>query len=260
VTPEMNTVPLHAVREGRADGPTVVFGGSLASNLSMWEPILPRFTGSFDVVRYDLRGHGSSPVPAGPYEIADLGADLLALLDRLSIQRAHLVGLSLGGMAAMWAAAHAPDRVDRLVLCCTSAQLGPPEMWAERAALARTGGTAAGADAAIGRWFTPAFAAREPELVARTKAMIAATPDQGYIECCGAIERMDLRPMLGSITAPTLVVAGEHDPATPVDHAELIAGLIPDARLAVVASAAHLAVAEQPDETGKLIATHLEGG
>jgi 3-oxoadipate enol-lactonase len=256
----MTTVPLHAVRDGRADGPTVVFGGSLASDLSMWDPILPRFTGSFNVVRYDLRGHGSSPVPTGPYEIADLGTDLLALLDRLSIQRAHLVGLSLGAMAAMWAAAQAPDRVDRLVLCCTSALLGPQEMWADRAATARTGGTAALADATIGRWFTPAFADREDGIVARTKAMIAATPDQGYIECCGAIERMDLRPMLGSITAPTLVVAGEHDPATPVDHAELIAGLIPDARLAVVASAAHLAVAEQPDEIGKLIATHLEGG
>lgn len=256
----MTTVPLHAVREGRADGPTIVFGGSLASDLSMWEPILPRFADTFNVVRYDLRGHGSSPVPAGPYEIADLGGDLLALLDRLSIRRAHLVGLSLGGMAAMWAAGQAPDRVDRLVLCCTSALLGPPEMWADRAATARAGGTAALADATIGRWFTPAFADREDGVVARTKAMIAATPDQGYIECCGAIARMDLRPMLGSITAPTLVVAGEHDPATPVDHAELIAREIPDARLAVVASAAHLAVAEQPAAVGNLIATHLEGG
>lgn len=256
----MNTVPLHHVREGRADGPTVVFGGSLASDLSMWEPILPRFTESFDVVRYDLRGHGQSPVPDGPYEIADLGADLLALLDRLSISRAHLVGLSLGGMAAMWVASEAPDRVSRLVLCCTSALLGPPEMWAERAATARTGGTAALADATIGRWFTPAFAEREEGVVARTKAMIAATPDDGYIQCCGVIERMDLRPRLGSITAPTLVVAGEHDPATPVDHAEVLASSIPDARLAVVPSAAHMAVVEQPDEVGKLIATHLEGG
>src|SRR5690606_11761500 len=199
---------LHAVREGRRHAPTVVLGGSLGSDLSLWDPLMPELAGAFDVVRYDLRGHGASPVPPPPYDIADLGRDLLALLDRLELADVHLVGVSLGAMAAMWAAAHRPDRIAGLVLCCTSARLGPPQMWADRAARVRAEGTRAIADAVVARWFTSEFAAREPSLVDRMRAMVAATSDDGYAACCGAIERMDLRPLLPRIAVPTLVIAG----------------------------------------------------
>jgi 3-oxoadipate enol-lactonase len=209
------------------------------------------------VVRYDPRGHGASPVPPGPYELADLAGDVVALLDRLGVEAADFCGLSLGGMTGMALAAAHPHRVRRLVLCCTSAQLGPPSMWADRAATVRRHGTAAIADAVVSRWVTPGYAARHPDVVADLRAMVAAVPDEGYAACCGAVERMDLRDLLPGITARTLVIAGEQDPATPPAHAELIAAGVPDARVAVLSPAAHLANVEQPEAVTRLILDHL---
>ncbi len=250
-------VPLHHRIDGPAGAAVLVMAHPLGSALAMWEPQVPELARRFRVVRCDLRGHGKSPAPAGPYEIADLGADLVALLDRLGAARAHLCGLSLGGMVSMWVAAHHPGRVGRMVLCCTSAELGPPQRWVERAAAARAGGTDAVADDVVARWFTPSFRARHPEIVAAHRATIAASPAEGYIACCGAIERMDLRPDLGSIRAPTLTVAGADDPSTPPEHLLRIAQAIPGARAVVVQRAAHLANVEQPDQVTALIDAHL---
>jgi 3-oxoadipate enol-lactonase len=256
----VSAVKLHRVVEGPGDGPVVVFGGSLGSDLRMWEPqVAPLVERGFRVVRYDTRGHGASPVPPGPYELEDLGADVLALLDDLGVARAHLVGLSLGGMTAMWLGVHAPDRVASLVLCCTSAKLGPPRMWADRARTVRAEGTAAVAEAGVGRWLTPGYAERHPGRAEFLRAMIAAVPAEGYAACCGAIERMDLLDVLPKIAAPTLVIAGADDPATPVEgHADLIAKGIPGARLEIVADAAHLGNYERPEEFTRLILDHLE--
>jgi 3-oxoadipate enol-lactonase/4-carboxymuconolactone decarboxylase len=254
----MTAVQLHHVVEGPAHAPVVVLGGSLGSTLAMWEPQLPALIERFRVVRYDHRGHGASPVPAGPYELADLGADVLALLDRLGIERAHHVGLSLGGMVALWLAEHAPERVDRLALLCTSAQLGPPQRWIDRAAaVLAAGDVGAVADAVVAGWFTPGFAAREPARVAAARAMIASSPPDGYAACCGAIERMDLTGELATVTAPTLVITGAEDPAAPLPHAERLAAGIPSARLAVVPDAAHVANLEQPAAVTKLLLDHL---
>ncbi|WP_410591652.1 3-oxoadipate enol-lactonase [Amycolatopsis sp. lyj-23] len=256
----MSAVKLHRVAEGPADGPVVVFGGSLGSDLRMWEPqVAPLVQRGFRVVRYDTRGHGASPVPPGPYELDDLGADVLALLDELGVERAHLVGLSLGGMTGMWLGIHAPERVASLVLCCTSAKLGPPSMWAERARTVRAEGTAAVAEAGVSRWLTGGYRERHPDRAEFLRAMIAAVPAEGYAACCGVIERMDLLDLLPKITAPTLVIAGADDPATsPEEHARPIAEGIPGARLEVVADAAHLGSYEQPAEFGRLILDHLE--
>ncbi|HEY8582202.1 MAG TPA: 3-oxoadipate enol-lactonase [Capillimicrobium sp.] len=250
-------VVVHHAEDGPAGGSTVVFVNSLGSTLEMWEPQARALAAHHRVVRFDLRGHGRSPVPPGPYALDDLGADVLALMDRLEIERASLCGLSLGGMVAMWTAIAAPQRVDRLALCCTSAALGPPEAWRERAALVRSSGTEAVADAVVGRWLTPGFAAEHPDERARLRAMIAATPAEGYAGCCAAIERMDLERHLHRITAPTLVVAGADDPATPPDHAQRIAAAIPGARAHVVDGAAHLANVEQPARVTALLAAHL---
>jgi 3-oxoadipate enol-lactonase len=252
-------IAVHYQIDGRDDAPALILSGSLGSTLDMWDPQISALARQFRVVRYDLRGHGRSPVPPAPYEIADLGADLVALLDRIHIARAHLVGWSLGGMASLWTAAHHPERVDRLVACSTSAQLGPARAWAERAAIVRARGTATVADAVVARWFTPAFRARFPELVQRMREMIAVTPAAGYAACCGAIERMDLRADLESIRAPTLAIAGAADPAIPAEHLFAIARGVPDGRVVVVEDAAHLGNVEQPERITDLILGHLTG-
>jgi 3-oxoadipate enol-lactonase len=240
-------VELNHEMGGATGAPVIAFTGSLGTDLTMWQPQSDPLGERFGTLRYDIRGHGSSPVPPAPYSMAELGTDLVELLDRLEIERASLCGLSIGGMISMWVAAHAPERVERVVLCCTSALLGPPESWHERAATVRAHGVGAIADAVLARWFTPGFAAACPELIERMRGILSATPSEGYAGCCEAIAAMDLRGDLGSITAPTLVISAEDDPSTPPEHGRLIAGAIPGARFEVVGNAAHLASIERAE-------------
>jgi 3-oxoadipate enol-lactonase len=253
----MTPVDVAYTIDGPEDAPTVVLSNSLGSTPAMWDPQFPALAERFRVVRYDHRGHGRSPVPPAPYELADLGADVIALLNRLGLEQVRWCGLSLGGMVGMWMAINAPERIDRLVLCCTSARLGPPEMWADRAATVRAQGVDAIADAGIERWLSPGFIEREPEMAAEIRAMLVATPAEGYAACCGVIERMDQVPELGEIRAATLVIAAEDDPATPPEHGALIASTVPGAQLAVVKDARHLATIEQPAAMTELILGHL---
>ncbi|MDI5980361.1 3-oxoadipate enol-lactonase [Amycolatopsis magusensis] len=248
-------VQVHHVIDGPADGVPVVLSGSLGSTLAMWEPqVAPLTEAGYRVIRYDHRGHGRSPVPEGPYELADLGVDVLALLDELGVEKAHFAGLSLGGMTGMWLGAHAPERLSSLVLCCTSAKLGPPEMWADRIRAVRESGTESLASAVVGRWVTPAF---DPERRAELERMVASTPDEGYAGCCAAIEVMDLTGELAGITVPTLVISATEDPSTPPPHGKAIAEAIPGARYAEVRGAAHLGNVERPDEFSELILARL---
>jgi 3-oxoadipate enol-lactonase/4-carboxymuconolactone decarboxylase len=252
------TVEVHHEVVGPADAPAVVLAGSLGSDLRMWDPqVEPLLAAGFRVVRYDHRGHGRSPAPDGPYSLPELGADLLALLDRLGLARVSLAGLSLGGMTGMWLAEHHPERLDRLVLCCTSAELGPREMWAERARAARESGMDSLADAAVGRWLTHAGRAANPPLSAWLHEMVAGTNAEGYASCCTAIETMSIVDALPTIATPTLVIAGDQDQATPPEHARRIAAAIPDARLEIVPGAAHLGNVERPAEFTALILSHL---
>ncbi|MBY8871381.1 3-oxoadipate enol-lactonase [Micromonospora sp. PLK6-60] len=251
---------MHATVDGPATAPVLLLGSSLGTAGAMWEPQVPALAQRFRVIRYDHLGHGRSAVPAGAYTVELLGREVLRLLDDLGAARVDYAGLSLGGMVGMWLAAHAPDRVRRLALLCTSASLGPPEQWRDRAATVRAAGLPPIADAVVARWFTPAFAATRPDLVARYRAMLTATPPAGYAACCEAIGAMDLRPDLARIGAPTLVVAGADDPATPVAHARAIVAGIPGARLAVVDEAAHLANVEQPERVGRLLLAHFDEG
>jgi 3-oxoadipate enol-lactonase len=253
------SVELYHELDGPQDAPVVLLGGSLGSSVRVWDPQVPALARRLRVVRFDHRGHGRSPVPPGPYEIADLAQDVLALMDRLGVERAHYCGLSIGAMVGMWLGANAPERVDRLVLMCTSAYMPPASMWAQRAAAVLAAGTPeAVADPIVDRWLTPAFAAAHPEERLRLRDMLVANPPDGYAACCGAIERMDLRADLPRIAAPTLVVSGAGDPATAPEHQALIAGSIPGARHELVAGAAHLASVEQPQIVTQLILHHLE--
>jgi 3-oxoadipate enol-lactonase len=255
--PAMTVCELHHAFAGPDDAGVVVLSNSLGTTLEMWEPQMGDLARDHRVLRYDMRGHGRSPVPEAPYSIADLGRDLIGLLDRNGIARASMCGISLGGMVSMWVAAHAPERVERLALCSTSAIMGPPEAWTERAALVRREGTGAVADTVVARWFTPAFAAAEPAVVAGIRAQLAATPPEGYAGCCEAIREMDQRPDLPAISAPTLVIAAAGDPSTPPAHARTIASLIPGARLELLDRGAHLVSVEEPELVTPLIAAHL---
>jgi 3-oxoadipate enol-lactonase/4-carboxymuconolactone decarboxylase len=252
------TVEVHHEVSGPEDGPPVVLAGSLGSDLRMWDPqVAALVAAGFRVIRYDHRGHGGSPAPVGPYTLAELASDLVALLDRLGERRVSLVGLSLGGMVGMWLAENAPSRLDRLVLCCTSAALGPASMWQERARTARVDGMSALAEAAVERWVTPSFRVSEPAKTTWLREMVASHSGEGYASCCTAIETMDIEPSLPSISVPTLVIAGADDPATPPEHAERIASAVPNARLAIVPGAAHLGNIERPMEFTGLIIDHL---
>lgn len=226
----------------------------------MWDAQAELLGAEFRVLRYDLRGHGASPAPPGPYSIGDLAGDLLALLDRLEIERAHLCGISIGAMLSIWIAANAGERVARLGLCCTSALIDPERTYLDRARLVRERGVQAVADAVMRRWLSPAFAREEPERFAEMRAALLRVPSEGYAGCCEALAVMDLRSDLASIEAPALVIAGAEDPATPPEHGRLIAEGIRGARFDIVPDAMHLANVEQPHAVGELLRSFLQEG
>lgn len=254
------TVALHHELEGPEDAPVLVLTNSLGTTLGMWDDQAPTFSQRFRLVRFDNRGHGKSPVPEGPYSIEDLGRDTLAMVDGLGIERFSFCGLSIGGMIGMWLASEVPERVERLVLCCTSALLGPKEVWDERISVSLQDGVGALETAVLERWFTPEFRAARPETVERAGRDLRETSAEGYAGCCAAIRDMDLRDRLGSIQAPTLVISGSDDPSTPPDHGEFISGKIAGSRFLVVEPAAHLANIEQPETVNRAILDHLDPG
>lgn len=255
----MSGSALHHEQSGPVGAPVVLLGSSLGTTNEMWTPALASLERHHRAVRFDHRGHGRSPLPPRPWDIADLGGDVLALLDRLGLERVSYVGVSLGGMVGMWLAAHAPERIERLVCVCSSAYLPPAEVWAARAASVREAGSVAVVAASVlERWFTPAYAEEHPEMMAWVDAMLRACPAEGYAACCEVIERLDLRGDLAQITAPTLVVAAAEDPSTPPEHSATIAEGVRGARLEVLSHGAHLVAIERPDEVTALIEQHLE--
>jgi 3-oxoadipate enol-lactonase len=254
----VSTVPLNHTISGPDAAPVLLLAGSLGTNLSMWEPQIWELSRSFRVIAFDQRGHGDSPAPPTPYSIADLGRDVVALMDRLGIRQASYAGISIGGMAGIWLGANARDRLQKLVLLCTSAYAPPASRWLERAAAVRAAGTTEViADAVVERWFTPGWSHEHPDAIAAHRAMIVATDPEGYSGCCEAIAAMDLRDALPQVAVPTLVIGGLEDLALPVEHQRLIAAGIPGARLELLADAAHIASAQQPDTVNRLIGEHL---
>ncbi len=244
--------------DGSPDKPLLVLSNSLGTNLSMWDPQMDAFAARFRVLRYDSRGHGQSAAPPGPYRIADLGQDLVALLDALGLDRVRFCGLSKGGMVGMWLATNAPERVERVVLCNTSAHLGPPELWNKRIEVVRASGMEAIAPQVIERWFTREFRERAPESVEKVRRVLLATPPEGYVACCAAIRDMDQRESIAGIRAPTLVVVGSRDPAMPPEHGRSIAARIAGAEV-VELEAAHLSNVEAKDRFTAAVLDFLEG-
>jgi 3-oxoadipate enol-lactonase len=235
----------------------LVLGDSLGTSAAVWDRQVPDFRQEFRLLRYELPGHGGTPAAPGPYTIAGLGAGVLALLDSLGIERAAYCGISLGGMIGMWLGANAPDRISALGLVCTSAYLPPANSWRARAEQVRTAGMASISGAVLARWFTPGFASSAARVIEDFRDEFERTDPAGYGACCEAIGNMDLRDQLPAITAPTLVLAGAEDPATPPDHGAAIAGLIGGARLQVISGAAHLAAVEAAVPVTAALLHHL---
>ncbi len=233
--------------------PLLVLGPSLGTSTDLWDPNIAALASVYRVIRYDHRGQGRSPVPPGPYSIDDLGRDVVALMDRLEIDRATVAGVSLGGMVAMWLAAKCDDRVERLIAMCTSAHMSQAP-WAERIDAVRgAGSTEPIADAVVDNWLTPGYAQQDPEVREWLRGMVLASPAEGYASCCEAIATMDLRDDISSIRRPTLVISATDDPSAPPEHQREIAKRIDGARLETVSDAAHLANVQQADTINGLM-------
>ncbi len=254
------SVEVEYTLEGPGDAPVVAFSNSLGTTGTMWDAQAAALSDRYRVLRYDTRGHGGTPAPPGPYSVAELGGDLLALLDRLELERVSFCGLSIGGMTGMWLGVNAGERIDRLAICCTAMTLPPPEMWTERAALVRNDGMGAVIDATMERWFTPAFPKRRPEVVKRIRELFLATNPEGYAGCCEALGDFDMTGELGAVRAPTLVIAGEEDPVGTPERAAAVAAEVVDSRLVVLPEARHLAAVEQADVVTKELERLLDGG
>jgi 3-oxoadipate enol-lactonase len=270
-------MPLHHTLDGPHGAPVLVLSGSLGTTVDMWSPQLDALSRGWRVLRVDHPGHGrsmaprplygpkvgwgGSPLPDGPVTVESIARSILDLLDGLGFQQVSVCGLSLGGAVGQWLAAHASPRVERLVLCSTAASFVPTRgVYLQRAAVVRERGMAAVAESVLARWFTPAFFARQPAEVARYRQMLEDISPEGYAACCEAVAGFDGRGDLEQkIRAPTLVLAGADDPATPVKEARLLSEKIPGARLQVIAEAAHLVNVEQPGAVGDAIQRHLKG-
>jgi 3-oxoadipate enol-lactonase len=236
---------IHVEVEGPERAPVLMLSNSLGTDLHMWDEQVAPFTQHFRLVRYDRRGHGKSSVPNGPYSMERLGRDVVAVLDGLGIAKINWCGLSMGGMVGQWLGANAANRVDKLILSNTACYFPDKAGWDGRIKMVREKGLAGTVDANMERWFTKEFRERAPQAIERMRKMFVATNVEGYIGCGEAIRDMDHRPLLAKIAAPTLVIAGRLDPATPLEGNEFIRQHIPGAKIAIL-EAAHIANVEQP--------------
>ncbi|MGW6708271.1 bifunctional 3-oxoadipate enol-lactonase/4-carboxymuconolactone decarboxylase PcaDC [Streptomyces sp. NPDC054956] len=264
------TPVLHHRVDGRPDAPALILGPSLGTSLAVWEAVTPALARQHRVIRWDLPGHGGTPAAAlraataqpgaaepatTPATVAELAGLVLDLADHLGIERFGYAGISLGGAVGAHLAVHHPERITALALVCSSARFGESTAWHERAALVRAHGTEPLVAAMPGRWFTPGFAGTP--YAQRLVADLRAADPVGYAACCDALARYDLRAELPRITAPTLVLAGRADPATPPAHARELADGIPEAGLVELAGASHLAPAERPQAVATALLGHF---
>jgi len=243
-------VKTHYRLDGPAGAPVITLTHPLGATLALWDDHVPALTKQYRVLRYDVRGHGGSEIPPGPYTLEQMAGDLEELLRSLAITGTHFVGVSMGGLIGMTAALSHPRLIRSLVLCDTTACYGPGlrPMWEDRIRVAETEGmTAALVDRTMDIWFTAPFRAREKDTVKRVAAMLERSDPRGYAAAIRAIGFVDLTERIAAIRCPTLVVVGEQDPGTPPAMARVIHERIPDAQLLVLSGAAHCAVVEASD-------------
>jgi 3-oxoadipate enol-lactonase len=240
----LNDVSLHYALDGDPSAPVLLLSNSLGTSLDVWEPQLAELRQHFYVLRYDTRGHGMSDVTSGPYSISQLGGDVIGLLDHLKIERAHICGLSMGGITAMWLALNHPERVNKLVLCNTAPYIGPSDNWTTRAAAVQRDGVASIAGAVVSRWLTPEYAQQHAAQVAYLVGMLSATAAEGYAASCIAVRDNDLRKEVSGIHAETLIIAGSGDLPTPPSEGQFLRDQIKNSQYIELA-AAHLSNQQQ---------------
>jgi len=244
----------------RGSGPCLVLLHCLGVDRHFWdfaEPLARDLT----LVSYDLPGHGETPVPNGGYSIEDLAAQLAALLKREGIARAHVAGISLGGLIAQAFAATHPEIVDKLVLVDTTARYTDElrAMWAVRAAGARNEGVASLIDGLLKIWFTPESIAADTAAVRYVRSALQRSPGEGYALACEALAAADLRPLAAKIAAPTMVICGDDDIPSFLDAARWLTENVRGARLEWITKAKHASVIERPEQALKLLRQFLLG-
>jgi len=243
---------------GSDSAPALMLSNSLGTNIHMWDDQLGEWSKHFRVIRYDRRGHGRSDAPKGPYSMERLGRDAVSVLDALGVEKTHWCGLSMGGMVGQWLGANAPSRIGKLVLSNTNAHYADKKIWDDRIRFLESNDLDRLVDPNMERWFTADFRARAPQTIARMREIFLTTSKEGYVACCQAIRDMDFRASNASIKAPTLVIVGAQDPATPPAQGEAIAAQIPGAKV-VSFEAAHIANMEQPAPYTKAVLDFLKG-
>jgi len=218
--------PFHYELAGPSSAPVLLFSNSLGTDLSMWHPQAQTLAQDFRVLRYDGRGQGQSVIAPGPYTIDTLADDVLALLKELDVAKIHFCGLSMGGMVGMSLAMRAPERLEKLILCNTAPKIGTPAIWDARITAVRAGAMAAVVEGILERWFTPDFRKASSSSIEKTREMLLRSPVEGYIACCSAVRDMDARDGIASISVPTLIISGAHDPVTTPHDGHFMAGKI----------------------------------
>ncbi|MGW0731913.1 bifunctional 3-oxoadipate enol-lactonase/4-carboxymuconolactone decarboxylase PcaDC [Streptomyces sp. NPDC002851] len=253
---ESKTPALQYRFDGPEDAPVLILGPSLGTTWHMWDRQIPELTKTWRVFRFDLPGHGGAPAhPAD--SVANIGDRLLATLDQLGVQRFGYAGCALGGAVGADLALRHPQRVASLALIAASPRFGTADEFRQRGVIVRTNGLDPVARTAPDRWFTPGFAANQPAITEWAVQMVRTTDPGCYISACEALAAFDIRSELGRIGVPTLVLVGSEDQVTgPAEARTLVAG-IPDARLAVVPGASHLAPVEQPGAVTDLLVRHF---
>ena len=235
---------IHYQLDGPEGAPLVVLSNSLGTTLSLWEPQLAALAAHYRVLRYDTHGHGRTD-KRGSVTLSQLGADVIALLDRLSVAKAHFCGISMGGLTGLWLARFAPERFISVTIANSAAKIGEQAGWDARARTVREEGMEAVAASAAERWFSEAFRHQSPQVVAPLIQQLSQINPEGYAACCEALGGADLRAEVKNIALPLLVLAGQHDPVTTVADGEFIRQQAPDAQLTVL-PASHLSNVEAP--------------
>ncbi|MFN3955229.1 MAG: 3-oxoadipate enol-lactonase [Pararhodobacter sp.] len=252
---DLGDLRLHYRIDGDPDGAPLVFANSLGTDLRLWDKILPRLPSGLKILRYDMRGHGLSDAPAGPYAMGALVRDLERLMEHLAIRDAVVVGLSIGGMVAQGLAVKRLDLVRALVLSNTAAKIGTAEMWQQRLKTVQAQGIEALADAVMERWFPAEF--RATIEAAAWRNMLVRTPVEGYAGCCAAIAGADFYTPTAALRLPAMGIAGTEDGSTPPDLVRETLELIPGSRFALIRRAGHLPCVDQPEAYAALLADFL---
>jgi len=256
-----NGITINYRIDGPEGAPWIVFSNSLATSLAMWDEQAAALQGSYRVLRYDQRGHGGTDAPAGRYAFDTLLADALGLIDALGIEKTHFAGLSMGGATALGLAERHPERFDRVIVCDSPCRSTPQssQQWEERIATARQQGIAALVEPTIARWFAPETVAANPPHLDKVRAMIRATPVDGFVGCAAALADHDYASAVAGVTRPVLFVAGEKDGATPAAMRKLHEQLS-GSRLVVLDGAGHISNMDRPGEFNRAVAEFLAAG